>query len=302
MKKGRGRVPLAYGALLAGVVFISTSAIWVRLSASPPAVTAAYRLLFTVLLMAPFVRPRWRSIFGQWRALSAVERRLVMASGALLAVHFDLWFWSLDFTSVASSVVLVTLQPLFTFVGGMIAFGERPGVWMWLGGLLAIAGSALIGWGDFAVGSEALFGDALALLAALFVSLYWMIGQRVRPKLDATAYTFFVYGAATVVLFGLAALKGERPVAHRPEDWGYFLALALFPTLLGHSLFNWVIRWIPASTLSVAILGEAVGSALLAYWVFGETLHLGQWVGGTLILVGIALAILHPPERAEGGR
>ncbi|MBE3596611.1 MAG: DMT family transporter [Hydrogenibacillus sp.] len=285
--------------MLLGVVFISTSAIWVRLSGSPPAVTAAYRLLFTVMLMLPYAFLRRKSLISQWKTLSPLDVRWLAVSGVLLAVHFDLWFWSLDYTSVASSVVLVTLQPLFTFAGGMIFFRERLNVRMWLGGASAILGSVLIGWGDFAFGGMALFGDALALLAALFVSLYWMIGQRVRVRLDATAYTFALYTVATVVLFALALARGERLYAYVPHDWLYFVALAVFPTLLGHSLFNWVIRWIPASTLSVAILGEAVGSALLAYMLFGETLHLGQWVGGTMILIGIALAIRHPPQIAS---
>lgn len=273
------------------VFFIATSAIWVRLSHAPPVVTAMYRLLFAVLLMVPYVYKKRAELTPSLRSLGPRDWFLLILSGLFLAIHFDLWFLSLAYTSVASSVVLVTLQPLFTFVGVMLVFKERLRPSMWFGGMMAISGSIMISWGDFALNARAFWGDMMALLAAFFISAYFMIGQSVRSRLAVSSYTFIVYGVAAVTLFWMALLEGSALWPEEPIDWFYFLALATFPTLLGHTLLNWAIVWVKASSISVAILGEAVWAALLAYVVFGETLSVSQWVGGGLILLGIALSM-----------
>ncbi|MBE3595116.1 MAG: DMT family transporter [Candidatus Carbobacillus altaicus] len=273
------------------VFFISTSAIWVRLSVSSPAVTAMYRLFFAVVFMLPYVHRKRAELLRSFRSLGRRDWFLLVLSGICLAVHFELWFLSLEFTSIASSVVLVTLQPLFTFVGVMLVFKERLRPLMWVGGTVAIIGAMMISWGDFALSARAFIGDMMALLAAFFISVYFMIGQGVRARLSVTGYTLVLYSVATIVLFFIVVLEGEKPFAATPVDWLYFIALATFPTLLGHTLLNWAIVWVKASSISVAILGEAVWAALLAFLVFGETLSLSQWTGGGLILLGIALSV-----------
>lgn len=208
-------------------------------------------------------------------------------SGAFLAVHFILWFESLNYTSITSSVVLVTLQPFFSFIGGYYIFGERLGLAAILGGVLAFIGSIIIGWGDFRIGGIALFGDLLAFIAAAMVTGYWMIGQYLRKSLSLTTYTYVVYSISTLVLMAYSILFGYSFYPYPAQDWLWFLLLAIFPTLLGHSFLNWAIKWVNASTVSMSILGEPIGSAILAYFIFHEKIQMSQWIGGGIILIGI---------------
>ncbi|MDY0323153.1 MAG: DMT family transporter [Candidatus Carbobacillus sp.] len=281
----------AWVVVFLAVFFIATSSIWVRLSHTAAAVTAMYRLFFAVILMLPYVHQKRADLMPGLRSLRRRDWFLLVLSGVFLAIHFELWFLSLDYTSVASSVVLVTLQPLFTFMGVMLVFKERLRPWMLFGGMMAISGSIMISWGDYHLNARALFGDMMALSAAFFISAYFMIGQSVRARLSASGYTLIVYSVATVMLFLMVVLEGSSLWPEEPIDWFYFIALATFPTLLGHTLLNWAIVWVKASSISVAILGEAVWAALLAYIVFGETLSVSQWIGGGLILLGIIVSM-----------
>ncbi|HZG15780.1 MAG TPA: DMT family transporter [Candidatus Bathyarchaeia archaeon] len=279
-----------YLALLIGVIAISTSAIFVKLSSAPAPIIATYRLLFSALLTLPLLF--WTRGVGQ-EIVRMTKRQwlLVICSGAFLASHFLLWFESLQYTSVASSTVLVTLQPLFAFIGGYFLFQERLRLLAISGGILAIAGSFIIGWGDFQVGGMALWGDILALLGAMTVTGYFLIGQYVRQAMSLTAYTLVVYTITTLFLVGYDLLLGYPLVGYPAADWGWFFCLALFPTLLGHSIFNWAIKWLSASTISMSILGEPIGTAILAYFILGEVLTIPQWIGGGVILLGIFLFI-----------
>ncbi|UFJ41536.1 DMT family transporter [Brevibacillus humidisoli] len=277
-----------YFALLIGVISISFSAIFVKLASAPAPIIATYRLLFSVLLILPTLLVA-KGVITEIAGISRKIWLLSLLSGAFLASHFLLWFESLRFTSVASSTVLVTLQPLFAFVGGYFLFGERLHPAAVVGGVLAIGGSFVIGWGDFQIGGEALFGDILALLGAATVTVYWLIGQYVRKALSLTAYTLVVYSASSICLLAYDLLFGYSLVGYPAADWGWFFLLALIPTLFGHSIFNWVIRWIPTSTVSMSILGEPVGTAILAYLILDEVVTIPQYIGGGIILLGIYL-------------
>ncbi|GED28071.1 membrane protein [Brevibacillus agri] len=279
-----------YLALLIGVIAISSSAIFVKLSSAPAPIIATYRLIFSVVLTLPFLL--WnRGALAEIGNMSRKVWLLCLLSGAFLASHFLLWFESLNYTSVASSTVLVTLQPLFAFIGGYFFFGERVRLLALSGGLLAIAGSFVIGWGDFQVGGMALFGDALALLGAVTVTGYWLVGQYVRQHMSSFTYTLVVYTATSVILVAYDLVLGYPLVGYPAQDWGWFFCLALFPTLLGHSIFNWVIKWLNTTTISMGILGEPIGTAILAYFILGEVVTVPQWVGGLIIIAGIYLFI-----------
>jgi len=279
-----------YLALFLGVVAVSTSAIFVKLSAAPSPIIATYRLVFSVLLTLPLLL--WnRGALAEIRGMTRKAWLLCALSGAFLASHFLLWFESLNYTSVASSTVLVTLQPLFAFIGGYFFFGERVRLLALTGGLLAIAGSFVIGWGDFRVGGMALWGDFLALLGAVTVTGYWLVGQYVRQHLSSFAYTLSVYSATSVLLVAYDLALGYPLAGYPAADWGWFFCLALFPTLLGHSIFNWIIKWLNTMTISIGILGEPVGTAILAYFILGEVVTLPQWIGGLIILAGIYVFI-----------
>lgn len=287
-----------YLALLVGVIFISTSAIFVRWSDASAGVIAFYRLFFTVLLMSPLL------MFGKKLSISAMTRRhwlFSTVSGVMLAFHFIFWFISLDYTSVASSVVIVCLSPLFTFAGGWLIFKEKTSRSALLGGLIAIGGGVVIGWGDFAFGMRAVIGDLLALLASFLIAIYWMVGQSLRKVTDSFTYSFVVYAISMVTLLVYNLFAGVPFWPYPTEEWLIFIGLAVFPTLLGHSVFNWSLKWVNASAVSVSVLGEAAGSALLAYLLLGEAITLQQGVGGVILLAGIYLFNRYNKPVTDGG-
>ena len=284
----------AYAGVALAVLAVSASAVLVRLATAPAPVIATYRLGFAVALMAPLVLGWHREAL---RRVGTRDLGLCLIAGIFLAFHFVAWFESLALTTVASSTVLVTLQPLFAFVGAWLLFGERLPLPALLGGVLAMAGSAVIGWGDLRISGDAFTGDALALFAAMMISFYFLVGQTVRQRLDLLPYTFLVYGMATAVLLVYDLVQGAALAGYPAADWIIFLAMAIGPTLLGHSVLNWSVKWVGASVIAVAILFEPVGASALAYAVLNEAPVGTQYAGGTVILVGIGLFMRHRAGR-----
>ncbi|OCA87506.1 hypothetical protein A8F94_06450 [Bacillus sp. FJAT-27225] len=278
-----------YVALAVGIITVSASAVLVKLSHSPSGVTAFYRLFFSVLFMLPLFLKKYT------HELKKVTKRdwlYTSISGVLLAFHFILWFESLNYTSVASSTVLVTLQPLFAFVGAYFFFGEKITLGAIISGIIAIVGSFIISWGDFQISGSALFGDVLALLACAFITGYLLFGQTVRKRVSLITYTFLVYLISTITLFMYVVIKGEPLLPEVQTDWIYFILLAIFPTLLGHSLFNWVVKWMSTTTISMAILLEPVGATIMAYYILNEGVTWSQIVGGLVVIFGLSLFII----------
>ncbi|WP_257352038.1 DMT family transporter [Pseudalkalibacillus decolorationis] len=282
-----------YIGIVIGVLSVSTSAIIVKLSSAPAPIIATYRLLFTTLLMLPVILYSFR---GHLRLVKKRDMLFCIFSGLFLALHFILWFESLNYTSVASSVVLVALQPIFAFAGTYLIFKERLHWKGILGGILALGGSLVISWGDFQISGIALFGDLLALLGAIAVTIYYLFGQDVRKRMHIMPYTFLVYGFATIALFFYDVILEYSLYPFPPEDWIYFLLLAIFPTLLGHTIFNWALKYVSASVISMVILGEPIGASILAYFILSETLSVAQVIGGLIILVGIFIFIRKRPH------
>lgn len=280
-----------YIAVVIGVIAISTSAIFVKLASNeaPAGMIAFYRMFFAVILMMPLI------IFKYKEELKSVKHRdwlLASLSGIFLALHFILWFESLNFTLVASSVVLVTLQPVFAFIGTYIFFGERFSVAAIISMIITIGGSIIIGWGDFQISGLALLGDILALLGAVAATGYFLLGQKLRRSLSLTTYTFIVYGMSAIVLFIYNVVLSNNFISYSLEIWGYFLALAILPTFLGHSLFNWALKWLSTATISMAIVFEPIGASILAYFILGEAVTYSQWLGGTIVIFGLFLFIM----------
>jgi drug/metabolite transporter (DMT)-like permease len=278
-----------YLLLAIGVISVSTSAILVKVSSAPAGVLAFYRLFFTVLLMSPVF------FLNYVKELKVITRRdwaFSIIAGIFLAFHFILWFESLNFTSVASSTVLVTLQPLFAFIGAYLFFQEKLTGKAVISALLAVMGSFIISWGDFKISGTALWGDILALLACALVTGYLLFGQTIRKRLSLITYTYLVYAISAVVLLFYVLIRGESLGPYPEEDWIYFLLLAIVPTLLGHSLFNWSLKWLSTSTISMAILFEPIGASILAYWLLAEKILLTQVIGGMIIILGVTLFLM----------
>ncbi len=261
-----------------GVLALSWAAPVFRLTTSPVVAVAAWRMLLGGALFLPWVpRVRWS------------KRGLVLgvAAGGVLALHFFLWLTSLRLTTVASSVALVTTNPIFV---GLLSWvlGEPPSRRLWEGIALSVTGAMLIGWGDFAIGGQALVGDALALGGALAASTYLLLGRRARQEVNLLPYVGLAYGVAGVLLLIAAAGAGTPVVT--AQDWLWVSILAVGPQALGHTNVNWALRRLPASAVAVGILGEPVGATLWAFLLFSEGVGIVQGVGILLVFLGILRA------------
>ncbi len=279
---------IAYSTLIFGVFALSTSAIFVKLATAPSSIIAFYRLLFALLVLVPFVMLKRENRQEMWQ-MPIRQIGLSMLAGAVLAVHYIMWFESLSFTSVASSTVIVSLQPVFSMLMGYLFLKEYQPRLAVIGCCIALLGSFIIGYGDFQSDMMALVGDILAFVAAGVISLYFFVGQNLRKSLSALCYTMLGYAGSVIFLALYAILKGDSFFGYSDLTWWSFLGLALVSTIMGQFIFNLLLKWLSATTISMAILGEPVGTILLAYLILNETISLRQGAGIVIIMVGIAL-------------
>lgn len=278
-----------YIPIIIGVISVALSAIFVKLVSADAGVIAFYRMFFSVVIMLPLFLLKYRNEIKVFQKKDWIYSSV---AGVLLAFHFIFWFESLNYTSVASSTVLVTLQPIFAFAGTYFFFKERLSLKTIISAVVAIAGSVVISWGDFKVSGTALFGDMLALIGCAFITAYLLLGQDVRKRISLVTYTFVVYSFSTGALFFYVLIKGASFGPYESIDWFWFLMLALIPNLLGHTLFNWAVRWVSTNVISIAILFEPVGASILAYYVFHETLSMSQMIGGMIVITGILIFVI----------
>jgi drug/metabolite transporter (DMT)-like permease len=274
-------------ALCAGVLAVSTGAIFARLAGEAPAlVIAAYRVGLAGAVVVPLA---WIRARDELLSLSRHELFLAGLSGLFLALHFGTWISSLDYTSVANSVVLVNTNPLWVALFTPLITGERIKPAVALGILISVAGGIIIGIGDFATGGTALLGDALALAGSVCAAVYLLLGRKLRRRLTLLAYVGVCYGSAAAILwFFVLALR--LPVSgFSGSTYAYFWAMALITQLIGHSSYNWALRWFSASLIAVSLLGEPIGATIMAWFLFNEKLTVAKVIGGGLILAAIAL-------------
>jgi len=293
---------LPFLVLGAGVSVVSFAAILIRFAhaeGAPSLAIAAVRLAVAAAVLTPFALFRSGC---EVRRLRRRELGLCMLSGAFLAAHFWAWITSLEHTSVASSTALVTTNPLWVALISAIVLRERPGGKALIGVVLTLAGSMLVFAADsvrISDGMSPLLGNTLALVGALAASGYLLVGRALRARVSLTAYIWLAYSAAAVLLVAAATLSGISVSALPGSAWIFMLALALGPQLIGHTTFNWALRRLTATFVAIAILGEPVGSALLAYFFFGEQFGMLQFVGFVLLLLGIFVAAREENRRLD---
>jgi drug/metabolite transporter (DMT)-like permease len=282
--------------LALGVLSVGSAALMFELIEAHPLVKAAWRMGLASAILAPIVLSRRR---GQILAISRADWRSAALAGLALAAHFALWVPSLDYTSVASSVILVTTSPLFVGLLSPRFLGEKISNRLLHGIGLSFAGACVVILGDSSAGagttssfSRAAFGDLLALGGAVAAAYYFMLGRGLRARLDLLSYVFVVYSMAAICLFASVLVVGEPLFAYPPRTWLILFAIAFVPQILGHSSFNWALQHLSAAYVSAAVLGEPIVSAALAFWVLGEAPGPALYAGGSLILVGLAVATL----------
>jgi len=287
-----------------GVLAVSAASILIRFAqAEAPSLTiAAWRLGLATLALTPFALGRRRR---ELAALRSGELGLALLSGLFLALHFALWISSLALTSVASSVVLVSTAPLWVALLSPLALKEPLSRPMAAGMLLALAGGSIVAFGDTCTWSGAglscpsaselvrggaFLGDLLALGGGLSAAVYLIIGRRLRSDFSLLTYVFLVYGAAAIVLALAVRAMGLPMFGFSRLTYVWLLTLALVPQLIGHTSYNWALAYLSAAFVSIAVLGEPVGSSILAFFLFDERISALKGVGMALILAGIYLA------------
>jgi drug/metabolite transporter (DMT)-like permease len=275
-----------YFLLPIGIIAISTASIFIKLCVAPALIIATYRMTLASLILLPFAS--YRTVWKEW---NKNEIGWLILSGILLAFHFAFWIASLKYTSVASSVVLVTTNPIFVGIGAFFFFKEPIRLNLILGIILSVLGSGLISFGDVTISGETLIGDGLALLGAIAASGYLLIGRKMRKVQDLFSYIFPVYSIAAVVLAILSLSFRKHFFSYSSSTYLFLFLLAIIPQLIGHTTFNWALKYLPASMVAITILGEPIGSTILAYFILSEGLTIWKILGGISIFAGILIAL-----------
>jgi drug/metabolite transporter (DMT)-like permease len=278
MNPNRAPIPV-FIPLFIGIIAISFSSIFVKWSSSPVSIQAMYRLVITFLIMLPFA--------GKY--VPAIKS-LLFLSGAMLALHFLLWMGSLKWTSVASSTIILALQPVFVMMGAYFWFKEKTS-------LAAIGGMAIAFLGVFLlIGSSGLSGskghltgDIMSLLGTAAVAVHMLLGQLLLRRLPSFLYSWLVFAVAASLLAVYNVGMDIPMTGYSGREWGIFALLAVVPTVFGHLLFNWLMKYATASTVSMSVLGEPVGASVLAFLLLNESMNSLQAAGGALVLLGLVL-------------
>jgi len=278
--------------LVLSVSMVSSASILIKLSVSQSLVKVFWRTLYGAVFMVligaihkdlsafrgPFVRSNWR-----W----------LVFTGVMLSLHFSAWFTSLTMTSVAASVVLTDSSPIFTAILSTLVLREPLRRMSWAGVIVAVTGAVALAWGDFQnAGGEALAGDLMALLSAFFLAVYFIGGRRYAKGLPISVYTSIVYACAAGTTLVFCIVSGTNLLVFEPREVAIFLALAIFPTVLGHSVNNYLLTLVPAYVVSSAVIGEPIGATLLAVVFLYQVPSVTTILGFAIILIGIALVIM----------
>ncbi|PWW04874.1 threonine/homoserine efflux transporter RhtA [Paenibacillus cellulosilyticus] len=273
--------------LFISILSVSVSSIMIKIfSDTSTSIAGMYRLYISVIIMLVFVP--WKRIRTSLQ-LHIKDWAIISLAGLFLGLHFLFWMESLVHTSVASSMVILSLQPLFVMVGSYLWFKEQANLLTVSCLIAALIGSLFIAWGDIGISREALFGDLLSLIGTISVSCYLLAGQKVSHKIDANVYSIFVFFIAATVLL-IYNLASHRPlVGYDSSDWTYFLLLAIIPTIFGQTIFNILLKSIGATTVSVGIIGEPVLAIIMAFLFLGETISIFQFIGGMITLFGMGM-------------
>jgi drug/metabolite transporter (DMT)-like permease len=308
----RGSLPPILG-LAIGVLASSTASIFIRFAqeSAPSLVIAAYRLGIATLILVSILSFR-KDV--SLREINTSSFQLGVAAGIFLAIHFATWISSLEYTTVASSVVLVSTSPLFVALVSPVLLKEPINPNLRYALALSLIGTLIIAVSDTCITAdqfrcptvksllegEAIKGDILAIGGALSGAGYMLIGRKVRGQLSLLPYITLVYGIAAIVLIILVALAGQQMIGFPPIVYLWFLLLAIFPQLVGHSSINWALRFLTAAFVSITLLGEPIGSSILALVIFQESPSWLMLVGAGLILSGIVIASLRATQGQNG--
>ncbi|MDP1715917.1 MAG: DMT family transporter [Anaerolineales bacterium] len=303
MTEPRARLFLPF-AIIFAILAVSTASIFIRfaqIGGAPSLVIAALRLTFATIILTPVALTQHKD---EIKRFTRNEILLGAFSGIFLAVHFATWISSLEYTSVASSVVFVSTGPLWVALLSPMLLKENLARTAMIGLALSVVGGAIIGLSDACIWDgglscpalqnilqgRAMWGNFLALVGAWSVTGYLIIGRKLRARMSLVPYIFLVYGMAAMALTVIMFVSGNSPFGFTPQIYGWILLLAAIPQLIGHSTYNWALKYLPATLVAITTLGEPIGSAILAFFILDETPTLATIFGGVFILTGIYLS------------
>ncbi len=278
---------LLIASILTGIAAISCASIFIRLADAPPVAIATYRVTLAAVAIAPYHAWTHRSKPSSWDARLVV---VSMISGIFLAFHFIFWISSLSFTSVASSATLVSTTPIFVALFSFLMWKDRASARLKLGVLCTVVGSAFLADQDYSFSRTALLGDLLAILGAVMASGYLLAGRFARKHLSLSGYILAAYGSAALMLLTISFLMDIPLWGFSARTYCFLVLIALVPQLIGHTAFNWALRFLPPTLVSVLILGEPIGATALAYLFLGESLSASMLLGFVVLASGILLS------------
>jgi len=292
-----------YFVMFVGIFTVSTGAIFTRLAQEEDIgslTISAGRVLVATIVLTPIVFNQYRHEIAK---LTQQDIGLALLSGVVLGAHFATWVSSLEYTSVIASVVLVTTNPLFVAVLSYPILGERVSKFVLAGIFVSFIGGIIVAAsgdaGEPPTRPDPLLGNGLAILGAIGAALYFLLGRRLRAKLSVIPYIWLVYGTAAIVLSGVVILSNEQITGHSSMGYIWIIALGLIPQLLGHSSFNYALGYLPAAYVSLVILGEPVGSTILAILFLGEYPSIIAILGALIIMAGIGIASRKPRRTTQ---
>jgi len=282
-----------YIVLLIGIISVSLSSILIKLTYDVPAIIiSTYRLIISSVFLLSWTKIKHIEI----KTASLRDFSVAVLSGLFLSIHFISWIASIKYTSIASSVTLVSTSPVFVIIFSFLLFKEKPSNKTLLATIMAILGSALIAYSDKNLTASSsypnpLLGDALATVGAIAVSIYFMSGSHLRKYLTTFQYITLVYSFAAMFTLIFAIFSSESFLGYRSDSYIYMVLMAIIPQLFGHTSFNWALKHIKADAVAIATLGEPIGASILAYLFFHQTVSPLQFIGMSAVLLSIALAI-----------
>jgi drug/metabolite transporter (DMT)-like permease len=286
---------LPYLALIVGMFAISTSAILIRWTSeeTEPLVIGSYRQTFATLLFVPFL------IKDKAQELSSLSQARIgemVITGILLGAHFGFFISSVKATSVAASVLLGTCHIVYVAIIGWILFGEgltRKGI---IGTCLALSGIVILFWGDLAQNPGNFDGNILAFISGILAGLYYLGGRKLRKEISLPTYALVVYLSSAITMWIVVIFQDLEYLNIPNSDFQLFFLMALVPTLLGHTMQNWALAFLPAYVVSITLLTEPIGSGILAWHFFEEIPSIGVFIGGLIVLFGVYMVALSEKE------
>ncbi|MEC8012818.1 MAG: DMT family transporter [Verrucomicrobiota bacterium] len=273
--------------LLLGVVCVSTGALFARISSTDPLTTAAYRMTFAWILISPFGILK---ISREWSSIPFRSFLLIGIAGGFLALHFATWIHSLDHTSVANSVCLVTTSSLWTGLIALIFLRKKPSSPLfWISCLLGILGVGILT--GYKTGENGInfWGDGMALIGAVCMAVYLLLAQGVKDRISFSSFLLLCYGSSVAFLWLFLWLVQSGPSSVQSSDWIFLIALAIVSQVMGHGIYNLCIRWMDARMVALSLLGEPVGATFLAWMFLHESIGLQQLIGMIILLIALSL-------------